>query len=152
MVGMVEQSKEAGKLTAQLATMDIPLLKDQFSRIMEVREAAGQEKEQLEAVSGDQRGGWWSLEDSRNEWEAVGLEAIRKGEVGVILLAGGQGTRLGSSKPKALYDLALPSRKTLLQLQAERVLSLKRLASSSSSLPWYIMTSPQTHSQLEDEE
>merc|ERR1719342_794675 len=60
-------------------------------------------------------------QEERYEWRRIGMEAISKSEVGVILLSGGQGTRLGSDSPKALFDIGLPSKKTLLQMQAEKI-------------------------------
>ncbi|KAA0145603.1 hypothetical protein FNF28_07850 [Cafeteria roenbergensis] len=88
----------------------------------------------------------------RDSWRARGLAAIAAGQVAVVVLAGGQGTRLGSSLPKAAYDAGLPSGKVLIRLQAERIQRLRTLAAavagadpSSVHLPWFVMTSPQTH-------
>jgi len=87
---------------------------------------------------------------SRDKWRRLGLDAIRSGEVAVVLVAGGQGTRLGYNKPKGMYNIGLPSNKSLFQLQAEKIQTLRYLAAGDrsatpSSLPWYVMTSDATH-------
>ncbi|XP_018440807.2 UDP-N-acetylglucosamine diphosphorylase 2 isoform X3 [Raphanus sativus] len=90
--------------------------------------------------------------EDKEKWWKMGLKAIYEGKLGVVLLSGGQGTRLGSSDPKGCFNIGLPSGKSLFQIQAERILCVQRLAAQAMAGPtrsvviqWYIMTSPFTH-------
>lgn len=83
--------------------------------------------------------------ESWGRWQKRGLEALKAGECAVVTLAGGQGTRLGSSAPKGCYSIGLPSGASLFQIQAERILRLQKLAGMSAPLQWFIMTSQPTY-------
>ncbi|RMZ89630.1 hypothetical protein DV736_g3131, partial [Chaetothyriales sp. CBS 134916] len=100
-----------------------------------------------------------SLLDSNKQqveqWYKTGLGLIADNKVAVVLMAGGQGTRLGSSAPKGCFDIGLPSKKSLFQLQAERIVRVQELAqqhsgqSTAAVVPWYIMTSSPTRKPTE---
>lgn len=98
------------------------------------------------------------LNNSQDEqrWRKIGLKAVADNTVAVLLLAGGQGTRLGSSSPKGMYDLKLPSGSSLFHYQAGRLGKLERLAEQAAGkekgsvrVKWYVMTSGPTRAVTE---
>jgi UDP-N-acetylglucosamine/UDP-N-acetylgalactosamine diphosphorylase len=72
----------------------------------------------------------------------VGEAALRRGEVAALVVAGGQGSRLGFEHPKGMYAVGPISGKSLFQIHAEKVLALGRRYGKQP--PLLVMTSPAT--------
>jgi UDP-N-acetylglucosamine/UDP-N-acetylgalactosamine diphosphorylase len=68
------------------------------------------------------------------EIRAKGLELIKQGKVAVVILAGGQGSRLGFEHPKGMYDIGLPSHKTIFQILSEKFLRAQMDAHETDDL------------------
>jgi UDP-N-acetylglucosamine/UDP-N-acetylgalactosamine diphosphorylase len=78
----------------------------------------------------------------------LGEEALRAGRVACVLVAGGQGSRLGFEHPKGMFAIGPVSGKTLFQIHAEKVLALaKRFG---QPVPLLVMTSDATHDETVD--
>jgi len=136
--------QERDELFNQLLGLDLQFCVDVHNRsVQQTEEAANLSPfPRVESVR-------TAAKDTLDQWNSVGIRAIADGEVAFITLAGGQGTRLGSPDPKGMYDIGLPSRKPLFQLQAERLLRLQTLAlekyGKAGRIQWYVMSSPATH-------
>ncbi|MFQ5640001.1 MAG: UTP--glucose-1-phosphate uridylyltransferase [bacterium] len=77
-----------------------------------------------------------------------GEKALQAGRVAVLLVAGGQASRLGFDGPKGVFPISPIKQKSFFQLYAETLTALTKRY--GSALPWYIMTSPANHSQTLD--
>ncbi|OMJ95142.1 hypothetical protein SteCoe_1511 [Stentor coeruleus] len=85
-------------------------------------------------------------EDQKNLFQSDGLKIINRGEAAVLTFAGGQGTRLGVSYPKGMYDIGLISHKSLFQIFAERLIRLKNIAGPDTPpIPWLIRVNWETY-------
>lgn len=70
----------------------------------------------------------------------AGARLLREGRVATLVVAGGQGSRLGFDGPKGAFPLGPVTDRSLFQLHAEKILAARRR--HGRPLPWYIMTSP----------
>ena len=144
-----DQEQEA--FFKELSGLDLAELNGDFERCVSAAEkGSGKLDDLMEPLSAEQCGSIMNAsQDELQSYEKTSFEAIAAGKMGILLLAGGQGTRLGVAYPKGMYDVGLPSGKSVFQLQAERILKLERLAEEKTGrkggkIAWYIMTSAST--------
>lgn len=88
------------------------------------------------------------LGQNHPRWEPAaaheaGKQSLAAGEVGVVLVAGGQGTRLGFDAPKGMFPIGPVSGSTLFQILLEKVAVCRQRY--GAPIPLYLMTSPATH-------
>ena len=125
-------------LKKQISTIDFHQLKDLHRQSFEKPVEIDPSKiEPIEALAGAKSD---SDRELRARAAAVGLEALLAGRVAVVLVAGGQGSRLGFEHPKGMFPIAPVTNATLFQIHAEKILA--RTRQSGHPIPWYIMTSP----------
>lgn len=79
------------------------------------------------------------IEAKKEEYKALGLEAIKQCKVGAILLAGGQGTRLGFDKAKGMYNIGVTKE---LYIFEQLIRNLQKVTDEAGAyVPLYVMTS-----------
>lgn len=81
----------------------------------------------------------------RAAYKHAGEDLIRRGKVAAFVVAGGQGSRLGYEGPKGCYPAGAVTDAPLFEIFAQGILATRR--KYSTSVPWYIMTSPLNHAQ-----
>lgn len=83
------------------------------------------------------------IEKNKQLYESRGITAIKNGELALVLLAGGQGTRLGFSGPKGTYNVGETRDLFIFQLLIEHTLDVVK--QTDTWIPFYIMTSDKNH-------
>ena len=71
-----------------------------------------------------------------------GQQLLKNGHVGMILVAGGLGTRLGFDEPKGMFPIGPLSQRSLFQVLIEQLLAARQ--HYNANIPLYVMTSPAT--------
>jgi len=148
---------EQAILASEIQQTDFEEITGYFKKVKSTMKEEAQEIDHaMNPVPKDLKGSFAdSTPEQLENYKTDGLEAISKGHVACLLMAGGQGTRLGVSYPKGMYSVQLRSNKTLYHLQAERILRLQNMAAekfpgTSGKIPWYIMTSEHTQGMTSD--
>ena len=83
------------------------------------------------------------IEANRESFTATGLEVIRAGRVGAVLLAGGMGTRLGADDPKGTFNVGVTRDLYIFECLFRNLLDVIRQADTWIHL--FVMTSDKNH-------
>ena len=83
------------------------------------------------------------IKERREEFFAAGAEAIRSGKVAAVLLAGGQGTRLGVDGPKGAYNIGITRPLYIFEQQMKNLTDV--VEECGAYIPLYVMTSEKNH-------
>jgi len=126
------------RLTAQAERIDLPALLRGFAATRDPQdrppELAPVDVEATPSCGGDPRR--WALARTRGE------ALLADGRVAVMVVAGGQATRLGYAGPKGAFPLGPVTGRTLFEQQAQKIRRLR--ARWGVAIPWYVMTSTAT--------
>ena len=87
-------------------------------------------------------------EDIKQKYIKIGEQVIRDNKYAVVMVAGGQGTRLGHNGPKGTFDMGLASHKSLFEIFCDKLKKAK--ADYGVTIPWYIMTSKENNKDTVD--
>lgn len=125
------------RLVAEVEALDLDLVRSLVDRFVH-----GDEHHELGEIEPPDviqvpRGPQDAARDARAR--EAGEAALRAGEVALVLLAGGQGTRLGFDGPKGDFPFAPLTGRTLFAHHAAKVGALRERY--DTELPWYLMTS-----------
>jgi len=136
-------------LSSELDEVDLEEMENMWKKTCGEDKVSDRDMSSMEPVEAELCGSMLTAtHEDINQYTEVTLRAVAAGQVGVLLLAGGQGTRLGVGYPKGMYDIGLPSGKTLYQVQLERIRRLeelaRRLTGEEGKIQMFIMTSEAT--------
>lgn len=84
------------------------------------------------------------IEENKEEYYKAGIDAIKQYKVGAVLLAGGQGTRLGSDNPKGMYNIGVNKELFIFEMLINNLMQVVKAA--DTWVPLLIMTSEKNDS------
>lgn len=129
------------RLAAEVAAIDLDQVDALFHQL--TQDDSAPSPDQVRPVEVDRLPRTDGERVARRHVAAVGESALAAGEVAVVIVAGGSGTRLGFDGPKGTYPIGPVSAASLFQIHAEKVAALSRR--HGRTIPLYIMTSPENH-------
>lgn len=130
-------SAEKNHLLEQLATIDFQLIHTLFNKYLQKTGNTLHGTISPPRIIPIPRSA--SEKETEQTAKEKGEACLQRGEIAVLTVAGGQGTRLGTDKPKGILPIAPITGKSLFHLHAEKIHAVQK--KYHICLPWYIMTS-----------
>ena len=127
-----DEKKKA--LLEQISNVDFDEAKRLFGLTKEKKEFGDVKIEPIEACDASTLS-----EEEKERLTQIGIKAIKDGKLAVVMMAGGQGTRLGHNGPKGTFDFGLDSHMSIFESYAKQFKEAE--ATYGVPVPWYIMTS-----------
>jgi len=131
------------RLQAEIAAIDFDQLRGLIDELVRGESAASIEPERVKPVEVMRQPQTDGQRVARRRATEIGAEMLAAGEVGLIVVAGGAGTRLGFDGPKGTFPIGPVSSASLFQIHAEKIVALGRR--HGRPMPLYVMTSPENH-------
>jgi UDP-N-acetylglucosamine/UDP-N-acetylgalactosamine diphosphorylase len=131
------------QLSAEIESIDFGRLADLVASLVHNSESTTPNPELVKAVDVFRLPQTDGERTTRRHVAELGQDALSRGEVAVVLVAGGSGTRLGFEGPKGTYPIGPVSGASLFQIHAEKIIALGR--KFGRTIPLYVMTSPENH-------
>lgn len=125
--------KEQASLLQQISDTDLSVV----TRIQQKEEKKTGKIAPIAAMTLDE------IEQNKKHFTEIGLETIRAGKVGAVLLAGGMGTRLGSDNPKGMYDIGITKPVYIFERIIQNLFDVVNEAKTWIHL--FVMTSEKNH-------
>lgn len=88
------------------------------------------------------------IQEQCSKFTDIGLQAIRDGKVGAVLLAGGQGSRLGFDHPKGMFNIGVERELYIFECLINNLLEVTRQA--YACIPLFIMTSVDNNKETQE--
>jgi UDP-N-acetylglucosamine/UDP-N-acetylgalactosamine diphosphorylase len=126
-------------LAAQAARIDLGELQRTFQATQRLAAPGSRKLEPAPVEALPSRGGDPGRRQAARE---RGETLLREARVGALVVAGGQGTRLGFDGPKGVFPLGPATGRSLFELQAQKLRNA--IWRWGVPIPWYVMTSPAT--------
>lgn len=127
------------KLAAQVERIDWSIVA-MSCRKTASHEELKQERGKLEPLSALEV---TEIEKDKEKYSKIGIDAIRAGKIGAVLLAGGQGTRLGSDGPKGKYNIGITKDIFIFERLIRNLFDVTDKV--GCFVPLYVMTSDKNH-------